>query len=90
MKSLSFLFCLFITAFLTTRYIAKHNELIELRILAVSLEKELAMKEAEQQRLEMTIARALNPSRLLTIAKKAQYAHLHIPTNEEIIMLEEK
>lgn len=89
MRAFSFLICIFITAFLVALYTSRHNHLTELRIEARTLEKQLKMEEATKKQLELAIAQFLNPTRLEEIARKAQYAHLHPPTEKEIVTIEE-
>lgn len=84
-----FLLSVFLTALLTISYISKHNRLTELRIRAMSLERNLHTEEAEKKRLELEIEMFHSPVRLVGVARKAQYAHLRTPSNDEIINVEE-
>jgi cell division protein FtsL len=84
-----FLMSVLLTVFLAVSYIAKHNRLTELRIKAMSLERDVRMEEAEKKRLELEREIFLSPVRLMTVARKAQYSHLRKPSTDEIITIEE-
>ena len=85
MRVVPFVYCVILTVVLVGLYISRHNQLTELRILALSLEKEVRVEEAERRRLELQIALFMSPVRLEEIARKAQYAHLRQPSNDELL-----
>lgn len=89
MRVLPFVYCVLLTGLLVGLYISRHNRLTELRIRALSLEKEVRVEEAEQRRLELELALFMSPVRLEEIARKAQYAHLRQPSVDELLQLEE-
>ena len=53
MRVVPFVYCGLLTAVLVGGYISRHNQRTELRIRALSLEKELKVDEAEKRRLEL-------------------------------------
>jgi cell division protein FtsL len=77
-----------LTAVLVGLYISRHNQLTELRIRALSLEKELKVEEAEKRRLELEVALFMSPVRLEEIARKVQYSHLRQPSVDELLEIE--
>jgi cell division protein FtsL len=85
MRVVPFVYCVVLTVVLAGLYISRHNHFTELRIRALSLEKELRSEEAEQRRLELQIALFTSPVRLEEIARKAQYAHLRQPSTDELL-----
>lgn len=89
MRAVSFFICIFITALLVALYTSRHNHLTELRIEARTLERQVKMEEATKKQLELTLAQFLSPTRLEEIARKAQYAYLHPPSETEIVTIEE-
>lgn len=89
MRAISFFICIFVTASLVALYTSRHNHLTEYRIQARTLEKQVHVEEATKKRLELTLAQFLNPIRLEDVAKKVQYAHLHSPTEKEVVTIEE-
>jgi len=89
MRTLSFFICIFITALLVALYTSHHNHLTEVRIQARALEKQVTIEEATKKQLELTIAQFMSPIRLEEVARKAQYAYLHAPTEKDIVKIEE-
>jgi hypothetical protein len=85
MRALSFFFCIFVTAGCIALYTSCYNELIELRIKAMTLEKEVKVEEAQKKRLELALEQFFNPIRLEETARKAQNAHLRSPTEKDIV-----
>ncbi len=88
MRVVPFVYCVVLTALLVGLYISRHNQLTQLRIRAVSLEKELRIVEAERRRLDLELALFLSPVRLEEIARKVQYSHLRQPLRDEILEIE--
>ena len=88
MRVIPFVYCVVLTALLVGLYISRHNQLTELRIRTLSLEKEVRVEEAEARRLELELALFLSPVRLEEIARKVQYAHLRQPSRDELLEIE--
>lgn len=88
MRVAPFVYCVLLTAVLVGLYISRHNQLTELRIRALSLEKELKVEEAEKRRLELEVALFMSPVRLEEIARKVQYSHLRQPSVDELLEIE--
>ena len=89
MRVVPFVYCVLFTALLVALYISRHNTLTKLRIRAISLERELRVQEAERRRLELECLMFVSPVRLEGIARKAQYASLRQPMQDEVLTLEE-
>ena len=88
MRVIPFVYCVMLTAVLVGLYISRHNQLTELRIRTLLLEKEVRVGEAEARRLELELAIFLSPVRLEEIARKVQYAYLRQPSMDEILEIE--
>lgn len=88
MRVVPFIYCVLLTALLVGLYISRHNQLTELRIRALLLEKELRGEQAERRRLELELAVFFSPVRLEEIARKVQYAHLRQPSTDELVEIE--
>jgi hypothetical protein len=84
MRIVPFVYCVVLTSVFFALYIARHNSLTELRIRAVSLERQIRVQEAQVSRLELEFSQFLSPVRLEEVAKKAQYAHLQQPSKNDI------
>lgn len=84
MRLIPFIYCVLITVLLMGLYIFRHNQLTEWRIQACHLEKEIRSEEAELLRLELERALFLSPVRLNEIGQKAEYAHLHQPSVDQV------
>lgn len=89
MKAISFFCCIFTAALLVALYTSRHNQLIELRIRAMTFEKEVKVAEAKKKGLELALEQFFSPIRLEEIARKAQYAYLQVPSENDIVSLEE-
>lgn len=88
MRVVPFIYCVLLTALLVGLYISRHNQLTELRIRALLLEKELRGEQAERRRLKLELAVFFSPVRLEEIARKVQYAHLRQPSTDELVEIE--
>jgi cell division protein FtsL len=84
MRTVPFVYCVIITSILFAFYIARHNTLMQQRIQAVSLERQIRVQEAQVGRLDLEFSQFLSPVRLEEIAKKSQYAHLQHPSKADI------
>jgi len=80
----SFVYCVVITVFFVALYIARHNQLVEMRIRVIALERELKIEEAKVRRLELQMASFLSPVRLEEVARRAQFSHLKQPSLNDI------
>ena len=87
MRAIPFIYCVVLTACLCMVYTVKNNTLISLRIRVVALEKKLHAQEAIVSRLDVEIAKFLDPKRLEAVARKAQYAHLQQPSKDDLLPL---
>ena len=89
MRTVPFVYCVTLTSVFFALYIARHNTLTELRIRAVSLERQIRIQEAQVDRLELEFSQFLSPVRLEEVAKRAQYAHLKHPSKNDIRTLDD-
>ena len=87
MRLIPFVYCVLLTGALVGLYISRHNQLTELRIQSIVLERAVKVEEAEVRRLQLEVARFLSPVRLEEIARKVQYAHLRQPSTDELLEL---
>jgi hypothetical protein len=84
MRTVPFVYCVVLTSVLFALYIARHNRLTQLRIRAVSVERQIHEQEAQVGHLEFEFSQFLSPVRLEEAAKKAQYAYLQPPSKTDI------
>lgn len=87
MRLIPFVYCVMLTGVLVGLYISRHNNLTELRIRSIALERSVKAEEAQARRLQLEVARFLSPVRLEEIARKVQYAHLRQPSADELMEL---
>jgi hypothetical protein len=85
----SILFCILIAWGTLYRYMAKQNELTELRLAIPSLSREVKQLIEENRRLKYEIEQFESPIHLMELARKPEFSHLKYPTLNEIIVLEE-
>lgn len=71
-------------------YIAKQNEITELRLQIPALAKELEEINQEITQLKYEINKIEDPARLIELARKPEYRHLKHPLLKEIIQIKVK
>lgn len=81
------LFCVFISGFFLYLFVAKQNQLTEIRLTIPALQKELQKLRAENQRLQYEIDSFESPLKLMELSEKPIFHHLKQPYLEDIITL---
>lgn len=83
------LVCIFAAWWTLYSYIAKQNELTELRLAIPMLSKEVKALQEENRRLKYEIEQFESPVHLMELARKPEFSHLKYPKLDEIIILKE-
>lgn len=81
------IFCLSFSTFLLYIYIDKKNSLTEVRLAIPHLQAEVKALELEKTALQYELKCFENPTYLLELLKKPEYAHLHFPKEGEVVKL---
>lgn len=82
---LRLLVCVFILGLSMYVYIARQNEITELRIALPDLTDEIRISEEKNLRLQYEIDRFESPLRLLELSRKPEFRHLKHPYTEDTI-----
>lgn len=82
-------FCIFISSFTIYLYIAKQNELTELRLEIPVLGKEVKRIQEENIHLQYEINQFESPIHLMELARKPEFSHLKYPSLDKILILKE-
>ncbi len=80
--------CIFITSATLYFYIAKQNELTELRLEIPALGKEVKRIQEENIFLQYEINQFESPIHLMELARKPEFSHLKYPNLDQIIILD--
>lgn len=81
------LFCVFLAGIALFLFVQQQNALTRLRVQIPQLDKELKAVREENRRLQFQIAQFENPALLFQHLEKAEFHHLHFPTEEEITVI---
>lgn len=84
-----FLLCIFVAWCTLYRFIAKQNELTELRLAIPVISKEVKLLSEENQRLKYEIEQFESPIHLIELSRKPEFSHLKYPTSNDIVTLKE-
>lgn len=89
MKAAQILLCIFAAWLTLYFFIAKQNELTELRLAIPLLSKEAKALQEENRRLKYEIEQFESPVHLMELARKPEFSHLKYPKLDEIVILKE-
>jgi len=81
------LLCIFVLAGFLYAFINQQNQIVKLRLQIPQVQKELALIEQENTRLQFQIDQFESPTHLMELKKKPQYSHLKQPLEDDIIIV---
>lgn len=81
-------FCIFFFSCQLYKYLDKSNELTKIKMNLPKIEKEIFLLKEENKKLQYEIDKFENPSHLMKLIRREEFAHLKHPLLKDVLKLE--